>query len=133
MAKPLTIARKTARQVQRFGRAVLVCILAVVLLLVVASNTATAFNTYQDIFVTLSARPLGMGGAFAALSGPESVFYNPAGLANVRRFHLMHNHSARHFPGSTNYVIHMWFQFGRERSQTHFTRVSLRLTACSEH
>ena len=63
-------------------------------------NAAQALNIYGDYFVTLSARPLGMGGAFAALSGPESVFYNPAGLAAVRQLRLMHNHSARHFPGS---------------------------------
>jgi hypothetical protein len=69
----------------------------VLLIAIVASNTAIALNQYQDIFVTLSARPLGMGGAAAAVPQPASVFYNPAGLASLRRFSVMQNHSARHF------------------------------------
>ena len=44
---------------------------------------------------------LSLGGAFAALYGPESVFHNPAGLAGVKRLTFLHNHSSRHFPGST--------------------------------
>src|SRR5688500_17437680 len=70
---------------------------AVLLLAIVASNTALALNQYQDIFVTLSARPLAMGGAAVAVPQPASVFYNPAGLASLRRFTIMQNHSARHF------------------------------------
>jgi hypothetical protein len=62
-------------------------------------QTARAFNAYQDAWVTLSARPLGMGGAFAAMSDPASVFYNPAGLARQRHWTLLFNHNARHFPG----------------------------------
>lgn len=98
------------KQLRRLGRGVSICAIVVVLLLLVVCNTARAFNAYQDIFVTLSARPLGMGGAFAALSGPESVFYNPAGLASMRTFRLLHNHSARHFPGSTEGGMSEWDQ-----------------------
>jgi len=75
-------------------------LLGTALVLLLAGNTAGALNLYQDIFVSLSARPLGMGATGVALGQPASVFYNPAGLTSVRRFTLMHNHSARHFPGS---------------------------------
>jgi hypothetical protein len=80
------------------------------LAVVLAWNTARAFNVYQDFFVTLSARPLAMGGAAAAQAGPESVFYNPAGLAPLRVFRLLYNHSARHFPGSTEGSRREWDQ-----------------------
>lgn len=78
--------------------------------LLLAGNTAQAFNVYQDLFVMLSARPLGMGGAAAAVSDPSSVFTNPACLAAYRGLHLMHNHSARHFPGSTEGGVSEWDQ-----------------------
>lgn len=78
--------------------------------MILASNTATAFNSYQDLFVMLSARPLGMGGAAAAVSDPSSAFTNPAALAGFRGLRLMHNHSARHFPGSTEGGQSEWDQ-----------------------
>jgi hypothetical protein len=85
-------------------------VLACGALAILATNTASAFNFYQDLFVNLSARPLALGGAFAGLSGPESVFHNPAGLAGVRRLTFLHNHSARHFPGSTEGGMSEWDQ-----------------------
>jgi hypothetical protein len=51
-----------------------------------------------------------MGGAAAAVPQPASVFYNPAGLAAIRHFTLMHNHSARHFPGSREGGMSEWDQ-----------------------
>jgi len=67
---------------------------------VVGMNTARALNVYADIFVTLSARTLAMGGASTALYDPSAVFINPAGLANAQAITLLYNHSCRHFPGS---------------------------------
>ena len=75
-----------------------------------AGNAAHAYNVYHDFFVMLSARPLGMGGAAAAVSDPSSVFTNPACLAGYRGLKLMHNHSARHFPGSTEGGQSEWDQ-----------------------
>jgi hypothetical protein len=76
-------------------------LLCCALLVLVLANTAQALNMYQDMFVTLSARSLGMGGACAAVPSPASVFSNPACLAGLRQLTLMWNHSARHFPGSS--------------------------------
>jgi hypothetical protein len=90
---PLPLAR------QPIWRLALAASCAALLLSILAANTAQAFNAYQDAWVTLSARPLGMGGAFTALSDPASVFYNPAGLAGQRCWTLLFNHNARHFPG----------------------------------
>lgn len=84
--------------------------ISVLLLAMLAGNAAHALNTYQDFFVMLSARPLGMGGAAAAVSDPSSVFTNPAALAGYRGLKLMHNHSARHFPGSTEGGQSEWDQ-----------------------
>ncbi len=48
----------------------------------------------------LSARTLGLGTAMTAVSGDEQcLFFNPAGLANIRRFRIGQSHSLRHFPG----------------------------------
>jgi hypothetical protein len=48
----------------------------------------------------LNARAIGMGSAMTAVSGdPQCLFYNPAGLASVRRFTVSQSHSLRHFPG----------------------------------
>lgn len=80
------------------------------LVLIFCANTASAFNFYQDLFIKLSARPLSLGGAFGALNGPEAVFQNPAGLAGVRRLTFLYNHSARHFPGSTEGGANEWDQ-----------------------
>jgi hypothetical protein len=71
-----------------------------VLIAVFFASAVHAFNLYQDVFVTLAARPLSMGGAAAAVPDPSSVFSNPACLAVLRSLHLLYNHSARHFPGS---------------------------------
>ena len=65
---------------------------------------------YQDMFVTLSARPLGMGGACAAVPSAASVFTNPACLAGQRQLALLYNHSARHFPGSQEGGSREWDQ-----------------------
>lgn len=81
-----------------------------VLALVLCSNTASALNLYHDLFVTLSARPLAMGGAAAAVPDPSSVFSNPAGLAALRSLRLLYNHSTRHFPGSREGGKHEWDQ-----------------------
>jgi hypothetical protein len=78
-------------------RSLVITITSGLLLATLYSNSATALNHYQDIYVTLSARPLSMGGAAAALPQPASVFSNPACLAALRRFTIMQNHSARHF------------------------------------
>jgi len=98
---------RAALTVWRLLAAGLLCSLLAV---IVAANTARAFNVYADYFVTLSARPLAMGGAAAALRDPASVFYNPAGLAGIRRFTLLYNHSGRHFPGSTEGGMQEWDQ-----------------------
>ena len=100
------IARVLARPL-RLSAAGLLCL---ALALIVAHNTARAFNTYADYFVRLSARPLAMGGAAGALCDPASVFYNPAGLAGVRNLTLLYNHSARHFPGSQEGGMREWDQ-----------------------
>ncbi len=95
------------------GNAARICaaaLLSSLLGLILLGNAAQAFNAYQDIFVMLSARPLGMGGAAAAVSDPSSVFTNPACLAGYRGLKLMHNHSARHFPGSTEGGSSEWDQ-----------------------
>ena len=48
----------------------------------------------------LSARTIGLGSAMTAVSGDEQcIFFNPAGLANIRRFRIGQSHSLRHFPG----------------------------------
>ena len=85
---------------RRLCRLLLACLLASTCAVVGVLNCARAYNIYADHFVNLSARPLGLGGAAAALSGPYSVFSNPAGLASIRRLTFLYNHSARHFPGS---------------------------------
>jgi hypothetical protein len=74
--------------------------LSIALTMLFAINQAKALNILSDSFLMLSARPLGMGGATCAVPQMASVFSNPAGLANLRRLSFMHNHSARHFPGS---------------------------------
>jgi hypothetical protein len=84
----------------------LAALLGVVFCALVAFRTARAYNVYQDAWITLSARPLGMGGAFAAMSDAASVFYNPAGLARQRQLMLLFNHSARHFPGVEDKARH---------------------------
>jgi hypothetical protein len=80
------------------------------LAVVLCSNTACALNLYHDLFVTLSARPLAMGGAAAAVPDPSSVFSNPAGLAALRNLRLLYNHSTRHFPGSREGGSREWDQ-----------------------
>ncbi len=89
-----------AGRIAAAGRALLIALCCAGLTAIVGLQSARALNLYQDIFMTLSARPLAMGGTGAALEGPASVFYNPAGLASIRSLSLMHNHSGRHFPGS---------------------------------
>lgn len=84
----------------RSARIAAVALLSGALLALFALQQATALNLLSDSFVLLSARPLGMGGAACALPQAASIFYNPAGLASVRRLSAMHNHSGRHFPGS---------------------------------
>jgi hypothetical protein len=106
-------ARQAHRRGARFAalwRGLAASLLVVLLAAVVTANTARAFNVYADYFITLSARPLAMGGAAAALSDPAAVFYNPAGLAGIRRPALCYNHSGRHFPGSTEGGMHEWDQ-----------------------
>jgi hypothetical protein len=71
------------------------------------ANLASSFNAYQDAWIGLSCRPLGMGGAFTAISDPASVFYNPAGLAGQRQLTLLFNHSGRHFPGVEDDARHL--------------------------
>jgi hypothetical protein len=87
------------RQAGKAGRLALAGVLCLGLAAILANNAALAYNAYQDAWITLSARPLGMGGALAAVPDPASVFYNPAGLAGLRHLTLMFNHSGRHFPG----------------------------------
>jgi hypothetical protein len=94
----------------RLLRSIAACVLCTALGLILVGNTAQAYNVYQDLFVMLSARPLGMGGAAAAVSDPSSVFTNPACLAAYRGLHVMHNHSARHFPGSLEGGVSEWDQ-----------------------
>jgi hypothetical protein len=84
--------------------------LSLLLLGLLFAQTAHAFNIYNDHLTQLSARWLGMGGASAAQSGLASVFANPAGLAGMRRFSLLYNHSARHFPGSREGGSQEWDQ-----------------------
>jgi hypothetical protein len=88
-------------------RAIVVTLLSLVLTCIFAANLAGAFNLYQDAWVGLSCRPLGMGGAFTAVSDPASVFYNPAGLAMQRQLTLLFNHSSRHFPGVEDDARHL--------------------------
>jgi hypothetical protein len=85
-------------------------VISALLLAIVAINTAAAYNVYADYFITLSARPLAMGGASAAVPQPASVFSNPAGLAVIRQFALLYNHSGRHFPGSQEGGMQEWDQ-----------------------
>jgi hypothetical protein len=82
----------------------------VFLAVILCANTASALNLYHDLFITLSARPLAMGGAAAAVPDPSSVFSNPAGLAALRNLRLLYNHSTRHFPGSREGGKHEWDQ-----------------------
>ncbi|MCC7478457.1 hypothetical protein IT575_08330 [bacterium] len=98
--KPDCYQRPGLRALASAARMALLLLCCAGLLLILGLQSATALNLYQDIFMTLSARPLAMGGSGAALEGPASVFYNPAGLASIRSLSLMHNHSGRHFPGS---------------------------------
>ncbi len=84
--------------------------ICVVLVLLLLANTSHALNLYQDLFVSLSARPLGMGGACAAVPSAASVFSNPACLAGLRQLSLLYNHSARHFPGSQEGGSQEWDQ-----------------------
>ena len=88
----------------------LAALLVLLLAGILAANTARAVNVYADYFVTLSARPLAMGGTGTALPQPASVFYNPAGLASIRQLTLLYNHSARHFPGSREGGMQEWDQ-----------------------
>lgn len=74
--------------------------LAAALAVFLLVQQSAALNLLSDSFILLSARPLGMGGASCAVPQPASVFTNPAALACLRSFSVMHNHSARHFPGS---------------------------------
>lgn len=83
----------------RTGRVSAVVLLGAGLAAILCHNSALAFNAYQDAWVTLSARPLAMGGALTAVPDPTSVFYNPAGLARLHQLACMFNHSGRHFPG----------------------------------
>lgn len=92
--------RRVLAQAAALLRGMVIALCCAGLLAICCAQTARALNLYQDIFMTLSARPLAMGGCGAALDGPASVFYNPAGLAGIRSLKLMHNHSGRHFPGS---------------------------------
>ncbi|MCB1218515.1 hypothetical protein KDL44_14110 [bacterium] len=94
----------------RVARLLCIGLICSLLGLILMGNAARAYNVYQDLFVMLSARPLGMGGAAAAVSDPSSVFTNPAALAGYRGLRLMHNHSARHFPGSTEGGQSEWDQ-----------------------
>lgn len=103
-------AERTARSVASAGRLLLAAALILMLGVVLAANTARALSVYSDYFVTLSARPLAMGGTGAALPQPASVFYNPAGLASIRQFTFLYNHSARHFPGSQEGGMQEWDQ-----------------------
>ena len=77
---------------------------------IIGLNTARALNVYSDYFVTLSARPLAMGGACTALYDPSAVFTNPAGLAGADAITLLYNHSCRHFPGSQEGGRNEWDQ-----------------------
>jgi hypothetical protein len=92
------------------ARWLVLSICCVCLAVVLGANTACALNLYHDLFVTLSARPLAMGGAAAAVPDPSSVFSNPAGLAALRNLRLLYNHSTRHFPGSREGGDREWDQ-----------------------
>lgn len=91
-------------------RWLVLCACGICLAVIISSNTAYALNIYHDLFVTLSARPLAMGGAAAAVPDPSSVFSNPAGLAALRNLRLLYNHSTRHFPGSREGGQREWDQ-----------------------
>ena len=69
------------------GLVVLGAVLAVMIWLVPSSARA---QSLVDIFdLGMGARPLSLGGAFAALADDENaVLYNPAGLATLAEFHF---------------------------------------------
>ena len=68
----------------------------------ISASLVPRYTNTPPQYAQLSARSLGLGTAMTAVSGDEQcLFYNPAGLANIRRFRLGQSHSIRHFPGPT--------------------------------
>ena len=65
-------------------------------LLIAPARPATAFSKYAGEFLSLGvgARPMGMGGAYVAVSDDASAMYwNPSGLAGLSRRQLMLMHA----------------------------------------
>lgn len=105
-----TIGLRCAAALRAGWRALILGTAVCALLLIGVQNTAQALNLYHDLYIRLSARPLAMGGAAAAVPDASSVFSNPAGLAALRNVRLLYNHSARHFPGSIEGGASEWDQ-----------------------
>ncbi len=65
-------------------------------LLLVAGNNSWAVSKYAGEFLSLGvgARPMGMGGAYVAISdGASAIYWNPAGLANTARRQVLFMHA----------------------------------------
>jgi len=91
----------------------------IIILLMVLFTGTLAFGTIFDNLVP-STRALGMGGAYITLSNDSNgVFYNPAGLVNLKRFHvyaaykkLFNMDSLQYNSLSAAYAIGKWGTIG---------------------
>lgn len=69
------------------------------LVLIASTTERPTAEKHIGQYSQLNGRAIGMGTAMTAVSGdPNTLFYNPAGLADVRRFTVTQSHSIRHFP-----------------------------------
>ncbi len=65
-------------------------------LLMAFPQPSTAISKYAGEFLSLGvgARPMGMGGAYVAISdGASAIYWNPAGLANTARRQILFMHA----------------------------------------